>query len=222
MRCLPFLWHYFWNLLAISEWKLFQSKYFSRNNSTMYTLKAVGVETIFTQKWPVNFTNNYKETNNKTELLFRSRKREMYFPVYSNNLYCIYNYEISFLECKFDTQTQVWTKERKWALLWFDDMRWDFPFAILVNRLKHVFFQTQKLPHHFPFRIHKYSSLVLLLISSKASDWFTETSLSHAAGHNNQMSVSHRWTLPRCTPTRFCCCETPSNNTFAHGSVWYI
>ncbi len=61
----------------------------------------------------------------------------------------------------------------------------------------------------FPLGIHKYSSLVLLLISSKASDWFTETSLSHTAGHNNQMSVAtaepcHAVRLPEFTVVKPC------------------
>lgn len=105
-------------------------------------------------------------------------------------------------------------------MVWWYAVR--FSLCYSCEQAQTCFLLNTEITSSFPLRIHKYSSLVLLLISSKASDWFTETSLSHAAGHSNQMSVSHRWTLPRCTPTRFCCCETPSNNTFAHGSVWYI
>lgn len=120
---------------------------------------------------------------------------------------------LTFFRKFLNTPLGSWTFEWKFLVCLIMVHRDLVKFSLRYSgeRAQTCFLINTEITSSFPLWIHKYTSMALLLISSEAFDWFTEMSLSH----NNQMSeLCHAVGLPDVKP--------PSNNTFAHGAVWYI
>ncbi len=107
---------------------------------------TVGVETIFTQKLPGNFTIHYKEMANS----------EFYYKKYSNNLWFIYNFEISFLQCVLDVGCLI---------SWLPSL--EFYIGKAQQHLHTIFSNTLEFDSYHKWRFEQSAKLFLYYVCTK-------------------------------------------------------